>query len=240
MPAPARMASLRGAMHRGGGQTLQGSAKMRALAQLARQRGEKHRGGGQILRCGAAMRALARLARPRRRGGGQTLRCSATMHATSRLGRLRGARHCARRRAYEKILRLAMQHEDACTCKAGTTARCNAPWRWPNLAVQREDEAPARLARQRGVRHRGGGQTLRCSATIHATSRLARLRGTRHCACGNLVAQREDACTCKTSRTARCKVPCLRRILRCSTTMLAPVRLARLRGAMHRGGDQTL
>ena len=160
-----------------------------------------------------------------------------------------------------------MQHEDACTCKAGTTARCNAPWRWPNLAVQREDEAPARLARQRGVRHRGGGQTLRCSATIralarlarqrgarhrgggqplrcsatiHATSRLARLRGTRHCACGNLVAQREDACTCKTSRTARCKVPCLRRILRCSATMRALARVVRQCGARHRGGGQTL
>ena len=24
---------------------------------------------------------------------------------------------------------LAMQHDDACTCKTGTTARCNAPWR---------------------------------------------------------------------------------------------------------------
>ena len=32
----------------------------------------------------------------------------------------------------------------------------------------------------------------------------------------------------------------MRKILRCSTTMLAPARLARLRGAMHRGGDQTL
>ena len=186
------------------------------------------------MRCGAAMRALARLARPRRRGGGQTLRCSATMHATSRLARLRGARHCERRRAYKKNLRLAMQHDDACTCKTRTIARCNAPWRWPNLAMQRDDAAPARLARQRGVRHRGGGQTLRCSATmralarlarlrgarhrgggqtlrcsatIHATSRLARLRGARHCACGNLVAQREDACIARRPglRGARCR-----------------------------------
>ena len=29
-------------------------------------------------------------------------------------------------------------------------------------------------------------------------------------------------------------------VLQCSTTMLAPARLARLRGAMHRGGGQTL
>ena len=100
--------------------------------------------------------------------------------------------------------------------------------------------APARLARQRGARHRGGGQTLRCSATIHATSRLARLRGTRHCACGNLVAQREDVCIARRPRLRGARRRACEKILRCNARMPAPAGLARQRGARHRGGCQTL
>ena len=100
--------------------------------------------------------------------------------------------------------------------------------------------ALARLARQRGARHRGGGQTLRCSATIHATSRLARLRGARHCACGNLAAQREDACIARRPRLRGARRRACEKILRCNARMPAPAGLARQRGARHRGGGQTL
>ena len=106
-----------------------------------------------------------------------------------------------------------MQRDDACTCKSSTTVRCKASWRWPNLAVQRDDP---------------------CNFKIGTTARYKALCLWKSCGAARRCLH------CKTSRTARCKVPCLRKILRCSMTMLAPVRLARLRGAMHRGGDQTL
>ena len=107
----------------GGGQTLQGSAKMRALAQLARQRGEKHRGGGQILRCGAAMRALARLAR-------------------------------------QGIVAVAKPY--------GPARRCMQLQDWDDCAVQGTVK-DAVLTKKTCV--------LQCSTTMLAPARLARLRG---------------------------------------------------------------
>ena len=62
----------------------------------------------------------------------------------------------------------------------------------------------------------------------------------KHCACGNLAAQREDACIARRPRLRGARRRACEKILRCNARMPAPAGLARQRGARHRGGGQTL